>query len=312
MKLVIIGNGFDLHHRLNTSFNSFREYLNSINKIDLVLNIDSIIERHRKTLNLANQEIAWNNIESILNLEFNSIYGNIEQIENLEDLVEEFVQNFYEYLMYEENSANVKINENIKNLIGDAEIFIVFNYTKTYKAYIQKENVDVFHIHGELDKNNLPLIGYHRGPISIKRATSDYYLKYNNFVLHKPAMAFKQNLRDLDKEILDFVNKYSYKVNEVVVVGYSFGESDDHVYEIINNLLITQDHSRNMYYLDAKKLPKINFYLFIYNLHEANELINKLKMKFMRKFNRNIEVRKYGNGIRKDVEELIHFHLVDY
>ena len=83
-------------------------------------------------------------------------------------------------------------------------VFIVFNYTKTYNRYIGKGEVDVFHIHGELNDNNLPLIGYHKGEIIVSQI-DDYFLRYNRQALHKPAMAYKQNSRDMDKEILDFV-----------------------------------------------------------------------------------------------------------
>lgn len=40
MKLVILGNGFDLHHELNTSFSQFRDYLINKNakEMDKIIN----------------------------------------------------------------------------------------------------------------------------------------------------------------------------------------------------------------------------------------------------------------------------------
>ena len=67
-----------------------------------------------------------------------------------------------------------------------------------------------------------------------------------------------------------------------------------------------------MNYSEAETLPKIDFYIYNYDTNESNKLINKIRLNFKRIFRRNMEVRKFGNGICKDVEELIRFHLIEY
>lgn len=312
MKLAIIGNGFDLHHGLKTSFNSFREYLiDSGEKNDLVSKIDLLINKQKKILKYDSVDLAWNNIEVILNSEFESLPKNEENIEKFEEIVEEFVEEFYKYLTIEESKTSIVINSNIKKMIEDTDVFLVFNYTKTYLAYIKKDDIDVFHIHGSLNNDNLPLIGYQKPNITIYDST-DYYVRYNYNIIQKSAMAYKQNMRELEKEISDFINKYKAKISDVIVIGYSFGNSDSHIYKIINNILIEQIHSRNINYIDAEKISKINFYMFSYNENETKELISKITNEFKRKHNRNMTVRTFGNGIRKTEVELVEFHLVEY
>lgn len=45
MKLVIIGNGFDIHHKYKTSFNDFRQFLLDNKDESLVKRIDDFIQK---------------------------------------------------------------------------------------------------------------------------------------------------------------------------------------------------------------------------------------------------------------------------
>lgn len=312
MKLVIIGNGFDLHHGLKTSFNDFRSYLLNVSRDEELVNyIDTIIKSNDKNINLNNINLAWNNIEKIINREFTLRKNNIEEIEKLENIIEDFIEKFYEYLIMEENKSSIIQNNTISRKINAADALLVFNYTKTYEKYITNNSIDTFHIHGCLENSNLPLIGYYHRNIKPSNS-SDYYLKYSGNVFHKPSMAYKQNAKDLENEIQIFTQKYSKKIDEVVVIGYSFGESDSHIYSILNDLLIRQEHTPNMKYDEAEKIPKIDFNIFSYDDNESNNLITRITANFKMMHQRNMKVNKFGNGIKKVSEELIRFNLLNY
>ena len=311
MKLVIIGNGFDLHHGLRTTFKDFRAYLTKGENHELVNNIDSIIQTHVKGIDVDNIELAWNDIEGLLQKVFSKVHGNEDKLDEFEDIVEDFISEFYSYLEEQENISNIKMNDVIDEKIRDSDVALVFNYTKTYAAYVDTNRCDVYHIHGCLDLKNLPLIGYYN--VTLKaRQDSDYHSRYQGHVFHKAAMAYKQNGKQLEGEINEFTKKYSKQIDEIVVIGYSFGASDGHIYKILNDVLINQQHTRNMFYEEAEKIPKINFHMFNYDEEETNALINKITLSFKRTFQRNMTVRKFGNGIKKQKEELIRFKLIDY
>jgi hypothetical protein len=66
MKLVILGNGFDLHHGYKTSFSNFRNHLlNSNNKTDeqLISDIDIVLKFNKVNLE---EGVLWNDFERII------------------------------------------------------------------------------------------------------------------------------------------------------------------------------------------------------------------------------------------------------
>ena len=97
MKLVILGNGFDLHHGYKTSFSHFRNHLlNSKNEIDkkLILDVDTVLKSQKINLK---DDILWNDFErivgKIMNRESNVKVKDIEIL----GLVEDFTEKFYFY-----------------------------------------------------------------------------------------------------------------------------------------------------------------------------------------------------------------------
>lgn len=309
MKLVIIGNGFDMHHGLETSFRSFRSFLVENRKIELVQSIDSIITYNNKIVNVEDVMLAWNDIEKILYDKFNQIKNNEDDLDKFENVLEDFVYELNEYLKIVSNK-DIIINKKIEEVICDADAILVFNYTKTFKKYIDEESTAIFHIHGCLEDDNCPLIGYH---CSIGRDSSlDYRVRFGNTIIDKTAMAYKQTNRDLASEISGFTQKYKNVINEVVIIGYSFGESDSHIYKILDEVLIKQTNDKNILASEADKLEKIMFQIFSYSDDETNILIDRISYFLNLKFKRKAQVNKFGCGIKREKEQLIRFKKLYY
>ncbi len=114
MKLIILGNGFDLHHKYKTSFYDFRTYLKTTEKDEDKLLITKIDE----LLNVTNDEqkanLLWNDFEAIIGriMENESSYKQ-HKVKNIPDLIEEFTQSFYDYLLNINEEKTHKINKTL-------------------------------------------------------------------------------------------------------------------------------------------------------------------------------------------------------
>lgn len=309
MKLVILGNGFDLHHGYKTSFSDFRKYLlNSKNDADkeLISDIDSILKS--KNINLE-EGILWNDFERIIGkmVENSDIKINDKSVSNLVPL---FTKRFFEYLsevVEEKFIENKKLAKEFQN----ADSILTFNYTNFYINYIKSKETNIFHLHGELKNENLPLIGYYYNIRPLKN-TFDYMIRYRKKFFDKASLGFKQNEYDLDDRINQYVGKWGKKISEVVVIGYSFGESDSHIYKIINSVLLIQNQDINVPASRAKHIPIIKFKLYNYNSNETIKLLEKLKRTLISKANRRSFVNVTGKGFTSEKKDIITFEIIDY
>lgn len=290
MKLVILGNGFDLYHGYKTSFVHFSEYLESNNK--------SLYNYFFKLLriNIEGNKLNWNNFEKKIGELF--LKNNTTQKVDKEvyQNIELFSKMFYDYLN-NENIVGTKIYSfEIDAILKSADCILTFNYTNTYRYYFGENHINnIFHIHGKLARNDMPIIGYFYN--NIKETESiDYIEKFSNKGLHKPALAYKQNEINFSKKVDFFVNSYRNKIDEIVSIGYSFGDSDDHIYEILHRLMVEQINAQNIPNSTAVKIPSIKFRIFEYDKKENELIVQKIKNKFKTKFYRHSQVNITGTG----------------
>jgi hypothetical protein len=267
--------------------------------------------------NLSETVFAWNDFENIIGEEFNKITKEYhskmyEEILNFENFIEDFIEQFYIYLNSSICNFEIPINSRVEAEFRDADVLLTFNYTDLYSYYSGTNDVnEIFHIHGSLESDNLPLIGFYYEGVQ-KHGSDDYAARYNNKVIHKPAMALKQNLRDLESEIKEFQSKYSSRIDTIIVIGYSFGKSDNHIYDILNKVMIEQNQANNMPYIEAESIPKIEFRIFNYDNNETDRIKKTIIENLAKRCSRRIEVNKFGLGIKKEKETLIRFTEIEY
>lgn len=310
MKVIIIGNGFDLHHKYKTSFHDFRMHLkNSKNEKTQVLisKIDELIEVHE---NKPETLLLWNDFESIIGEIMKSNSYKRNKVKNIPSLIEEFTQNFYEYLLNISNTNTPIINEKIKQEFEDVSTILTFNYTSFYSTYLQKNKADIFHIHGNLTENDLPIIGYYYQNAK-KSSTLDYSARYGGKLVHKGALSLKQNEIDLDERINKFTTKWRNKITEIVIMGYSFGSSDSHVYKIINDIMIEQTQNINIPSSQTEKIKLIKFIVYSYDNEESNLLIERIRSSIA-KYGRRFSVNVTGLGFSTKEKEILSFELKEY
>lgn len=310
MKLIIIGNGFDLHHGLNTSFSHFRNFLSkSDSNTDKLLlkNIDFVLKKLGKNYTA---DLLWNDFENLIGQYFTSgINVKVGDIDVYE-LSTQFTEKFYSYLVEENKKGDIEINPTIKKEFENADCILTFNYTDAYKKYLPKE-IEVFHIHGQLQENNLPIIGFYY-PNTKQTSSIDYLVRFSGRGFHKPALAIKQNEIDLEKQIQKFTNSWRNKFSEIVSIGYSYGKSDSHVFRIINLTILPQVKERNVPSTRVDKIPIVNFKLFKYDQKECNNIKQTITSTLQNQHKRNSIIDVYGNGFTTLKKEIIVFDQIDY
>lgn len=178
-KLYIIGNGFDLEHKLPTSFDT------DFKKIAIHNEIDKSFWDLYQTENVS----IWSDFENLLGRpDFNS----------LEEIFRGYEPNFYSeyehdrdaiiYIAQSSGNLNkslyefaIKADEDIKNhnslekykhLFGKKDIFINFNYTHSLEVLYGIDRNNILHIHGEVGKDNL-ILGYPEGKFKPERYEYD-------------------------------------------------------------------------------------------------------------------------------------------
>lgn len=314
MKLAIIGNGFDLHHGLKTSFNQFRAHLSAMKEDQLINDVDNLIKGRNGQIG---PNLCWNDVERCFYNEYLEINKQADKpqvkkkLRNLEFLVEEFTSKLYEYLNKIMEDCDCNLNPTISSELLSAQVILTFNYTDSYKVYNLNENIDIFHIHGNLSMDYLPLIGFYSGR-ALNPQSKDYLIKFGGCFLNKPAIAMKQNDINFESNLEIFQKKHMSKINEIVILGFSFGESDDHIYNLLNNLLIKQQSENNMSYKDVEAIEKINIKIFSYDDNETDKIINNIKEKMFIRNNRRFTVNKTGQGFHPIPEDTITLKKLNY
>ena len=261
-KLIIIGNGFDLAHKIPTSYNNFRKYL--IDKYpvayrnkDRIIDIDEIcdikliaVELMLYAIDHANGE-DWSNFESSLSIiNFKDKFPRHEHREDtdednstaaeylmyigaLTEIFEKCVQLWGELLSdwikeierSIENYEYGSINSIYNLLNGDVKI-MTFNYTKTVQILYGKSGVK--HIHNRVGQE---LIFGHSN-ISPTYQEDCYNFLSSDFLDDILKMLYKDTGKQFSK-YSDFFRKIGTDINEIYSYGFSYGRSDNYYVKFI-------------------------------------------------------------------------------
>ncbi|MFP7442915.1 bacteriophage abortive infection AbiH family protein [Bacillus infantis] len=187
VNLFVIGNGFDLDHKLETSYNHFRDYLISVYP---EIKMDELIVPNEKNLpdggieyddvevlsmlfyliNMAEQnEEKWSNIETALGyLDFSEAFDGFDDILDKdgdidmwktayrnEDLSSQLIipttkiQNFFWKWVNSISIHSASPKNDFIKLLKDDDQFLSFNYTETLEVVYDISPEDICHIHGK-------------------------------------------------------------------------------------------------------------------------------------------------------------------
>lgn len=285
--IFIIGNGFDLHHGVKTSFNDFKEYFKN--------NHSSEFESFNLTAkNMLNEKLDdWNKLENyigeLVHSEGDNIYKNIEEdYHDLNDFYKS-ISPSYEYLDMLKNNVtflkkvffdwiNIKNNEiltkdKFNNVSFNKEdYFIIFNYTNTLESLYGIDNNHILHIHGK--SGNDLILGHNEDFIKpFPKTIITYDENYNEKRVRLKNDEFNteliEKINKYEKSLHSSFNKRSKRIisrnkkwfehfkniNSLSFYGFGFGNQDALYINKIVDILEGRNNKNldiNIYYYDEK------------------------------------------------------------
>ena len=167
--LYIIGNGFDIAHKMPTGYGDFRRWLIDNNRIDVIQELQNA---YPKKIN--DDYLLWSDfeealgeydLESVINWSWESLYLTESSIggqlfddpyfflnTQLPDIINEV---FSRWIL----SIPIATTKSDYRIVQDA-LYLTFNYTDTLEQLYQIPESNVLHIHGRASKGERLIVGH--------------------------------------------------------------------------------------------------------------------------------------------------------
>lgn len=324
MKLVILGNGFDLHHGLPTSFNDFRTHLLESDleeNILLVEKIDELIIKYLQSWNriLDDFDIDWREFEIALYEAFKDLRippnnsaqkldnRGLNKLQELETLHETFSEKFEIYLGEScEINDMLPFNPIIQEELGAADLILTFNYTRLYKMYTLRDSVTILHMHGTLDGDIPPIIGYETSQdadVFNPKNSTDYIEIFNGRVFSKSSLIYKFSQEDSRLIWTSFFENNKEQVHSISSLGFSYGESDGHISNSLNSIIAKTTTAKTVPVTDFESLDKISVDIFAYSEEEFKRA-ERFYQDFFTQTNRTQQVKIFGQRFKQAMGKL--------
>ena len=177
--LYIIGNGFDLHHKINSSYKNFRDWLYD--------NEPSVLTDIEEAYGCCEDE-WWSDFENQLSSLDILEYASTIARENVPDLTSDHCDRTW-------NDAQIEVKQNLDRLYSDLRScfrnwilqlnpprkdkkieltrkgsrFLTFNYSKTLENLYGVPSKQILHIHGCIDDNEEFVLGHCVGDDELRK-----------------------------------------------------------------------------------------------------------------------------------------------
>lgn len=224
--LYIIGNGFDLHHGLNTSYLDFRNYCAS--SLPSLWRFLSEIYG-----DMINNDMWWSDFENMLGC---VNYDNLALSNNGFAMGEQKVQNLFKGILpplfgkwIKQIGGNPQKDKDL-NIDADA-LFFSFNYTLVLERTYHVDEKKVWHIHNSIDNPDNIIIGHdsdERKLFSTYLSNKTSHIVSYDFVdkvNSKIAQGAKKVKKIIENQGDRFRSLYS-QIKHIVVMGFSFNDID--------------------------------------------------------------------------------------
>lgn len=224
--LYIIGNGFDLHHGLNTSYLNFRNYC--------VRNVPSLWKNLFEIYgDMINNDMWWSSFENKLGC---VNYDNLALSNNGFALGEQKVQNLFKGMLppifgkwIKQIRKSPQMDTSLN--IDTESLFFTFNYTLVLEKVYHIDENNVWHIHNSVKNPDNIIIGHdsdERELFSTYLSNNTNYIVSPDFVDRvnsKIAQGSKNVKMRIENQKDRFFDIYS-QIKHIVVMGFSFNEID--------------------------------------------------------------------------------------
>lgn len=315
--LYVIGNGFDIHHGLKTSYKEFAIFLKN-EDIELYSDINKFIDLKNLEDNLwykFEEDLARLKMDDIFDYLKNYLPDSLSPILEERDL-EEFPNEVKNLLKVISEGIIENFSKFIKNIACDNSgfelainlkknaHFLTFNFTKTLEIYYKISPKDICYIHNSPFWSNEPLILGHGTPpeellpstifppnhLKSKEKEIWEYEKHADYLVHGQrsfldyyAQTFKHTTEIISK-FESFFNSLN-SVNQIYVLGHSLSKIDRPYFQKIIES-VKNSASWNVTYLDDADLQ--NHKKTLRSLGISKNKINLLKLSEMKIWNNQL------------------------
>jgi hypothetical protein len=228
--LFIIGNGFDLWHKMPTNYKDFyKQYRGYIEQIE-----------HYFPSDLEEEEL-WSDFENVLGqfdesilldennfMDFSGDDFPTQQMYGLEDavynfsieIVQDITSNFTEWI------KSISLESSVQQMTFPATAqFISFNYTSTLQQLYKIPEENVYHIHGSIGQPSLLIFG-HTEAVTHANAEEDIYYTEAINNGRKVLEALKKPVDYIIRDKLNPLLKNSEDISVITVIGHSLNKID--------------------------------------------------------------------------------------
>lgn len=248
MRSFILGNGFDVDHKLPTKFCNFKGFLEQTyvptfnrefpsypnvglgHKGEIVVDANASSSILYSLVSQIDADSDWNNFENELGqLEYQTMLDMIEEdeenlfhyYEDLEDLVNDLepclcysVSNIFKEWV---DGIDLSFVEP-KYKLNDNDLFLTFNYTRVLEDIYKIKEENICHIH---IKDDMYVVGHDED------RDFDVYDEVVSFNLEQIHEKLRKDTNGCYYEKLTFFNKiYNSDIDEIVFFGFSFNTMD--------------------------------------------------------------------------------------
>ena len=223
--LYIIGNGFDLHHGLNTSYKNFRD--------NVVLKAPNL---WKQLTDIYGDDVTknmwWSDFEAKLaDINYNHLLNSDNGVAMGGMKVQNFLTGqlpplFGKWI----KSINLNIvPENELDIDKDA-LFFTFNYSLVLEKIYKVNKDNIWHIHNSIEEVDKIIVGHDS---DLNTLISNYNLnrgnkQYNSWIVDNIIPFAAEGAKDVEKRIADNMenfNKYS-NIKHIISMGFSFNKID--------------------------------------------------------------------------------------
>ena len=239
-RFFIIGNGFDLHHNLPTSFSRFKNYVKEKSQKDF----EQITSFFSDTCQIG-ADFFWSNIEdslvNVTNFDMEDAFADVENSVET-DIDKTSYWHDYQYISscsfplldrlrvffdewvdgLDSGITNTKPDDRIH--FTENDLFLNFNYTSTLQRLYGVSTKQILYLHGKIGDRKVfghdlqpHLLGFRGDDFRIEEAIGILNCKQTQFFKNSEANIEK------NKSFFDCIPQF----HEVVFMGWSLGHQDE-------------------------------------------------------------------------------------